>query len=421
MKNIAIWGLLAVLITGCAGNSMFRKQMDASLSSRGYKNHFTGIMVFDPQTRDTLYHLNGDKYFTPASNTKIFTLYSAMKLLPDSVPILKYIVLNDTLYIEGTGNPATLHPYFEDSTTLPFLRNAPNLSLFPNNFADDPYGPGWAWEDYDSYYSPERNALPLYGNVVTIHMQDSLSVSPPIFRDSIILMDHQRNREQNRNLFYFDIVRKDTLEVPMITDSSLTRKLLSTTLGRKVSIAKKMPTGTRKILWGMKTDSLYKRMMYQSDNFIAEQLLILASSTLSDTLSGATARKHILSAYLSDLQQPPRWVDGSGLSRYNLFTPESMVAVLDHLLKEVPKERLFDLFPTGGETGTLKEWYAGNPRPYVHAKSGSLGNNYCLSGYLVTRSGRTLIFSFMNNHFTSSGTAIKEQVQGILERFREQY
>ena len=54
-------------------------------------------------------------------------------------------------------------------------------------------------------------------------------------------------------------------------------------------------------------------------------------------------------------------------------------------------------------------------------KPGTLGNNYCLSGYLITSSGKTLIFSFMNNHFMMPNAEVKEQMQAIFEEIRERY
>ena len=78
-------------------------------------------------------------------------------------------------------------------------------------------------------------------------------------------------------------------------------------------------------------------------------------------------------------------------------------------------------FPVGGKSGTLKNWYSGNPKPYIHAKSGTLGNNYNLSGYLVTNSGKILIFSYMNNHYLHSNNAIKEKMQTTFEWLRDNY
>ncbi len=422
MKKIVIPLLLAILLIGCSSTKrQLAKKIDPYIKTALYKNQFTGFLLINAITRDTLYKHNSTKYFTPASNTKIFTLFTSLRLLPDRAPTLKYSYSRDTLYIEGTGDPSTLHPYLKDSTTIHFLKSHENIALHLNNFKDEKFGPGWAWDDYQYYYSPERSGFPLYGNVLTIGNGDTLQISPDYFKDSIIPHGHTVQRDPIRNLFYFDPSQKGTLEIPFVIDGNLTRNLLEKVIGKKIRIATTMPIAKRKVLYGIPTDSVYRRMMETSDNFLAEQLLFLASSTLSDTLNGAKVRKFMLGNHLSDLRQPPRWVDGSGLSRYNLFTPESMVHVLYKLYTEIPKERLFGFFPAGGVTGTLKDWYPGGTEPYIHAKTGSLGNNHCLSGYLLTKSGKTMIFSFMNNHFMGDASDIKKQMQTIFEEIRDTY
>ncbi|MGJ8734113.1 MAG: D-alanyl-D-alanine carboxypeptidase, partial [Cellulophaga sp.] len=197
--------------------------------------------------------------------------------------------------------------------------------------------------------------------------------------------------------------------------------LLEKEIKQKINSAKSLPKVKKTTLYGIATDSIARRMMYVSDNFLAEQLLVMASSTLSDTLNVNKAIKHILKTDLADLEQQPRWVDGSGLSRYNLFTPASFVQVLDKMYHQISEERLLSLFPVGGESGTLKNWYKGTPKPYIYAKSGSLGNNYSLSGYLITKSGKTLIFSFMNNHFKTKTSDVKKEIQTVLEMIRDNY
>ncbi|MBC8768576.1 D-alanyl-D-alanine carboxypeptidase [Arenibacter sp. BSSL-BM3] len=414
---------LVMTFTGCKTlhNSKLSKEINQQLSSEAATNYFQGVLIYDPVKKDTVYSHNSQKYFTPASNTKIITLFSSLKTLPENIPALKYVVKNDTLYMEGTGDPTLLHSYFADSTAIKFARDYNNISLYLNNFKESRFGPGWAWEDYELYFSPERSGLPLYGNVVTISTNDNLQVIPSYFQDQVVPISYGVNRELYSNTFYFDTQRKDTLESPYMIDSTLTKKLLEAVLLKKVNIVQKMPDTKKQILYSVPSDSVYKRMMQVSDNFLAEQLLILSSSTLSDTLNSAKARKYILDNYLQELKQPPRWVDGSGLSRYNLFTPETMVYVLNKMYQEIPRERLFNFFPVGGLSGTLKGRFNGDDSPYIYAKTGSLGNNYCLSGYLITRSGKTLIFSFMNNHFTKSNGEVKQQMQSIFEMIRDNY
>ena len=248
-----------------------------------------------------------------------------------------------------------------------------------------------------------------------------LKVSPSYFADSVLEISTEENRNRNKNLFFYPPESRDTLEIPFIVNTQSTLGILEKEIHKKIEVSNDMPVGEKQTLYGIKSDSLYTRMMHESDNFIAEQLLILSASTLTDSLDSQIARTHILENQLKDLKQQPRWVDGSGLSRYNLFTPQNMVAVLDKLYQDISRERLFSIFPAGGITGTLKNRFKGDDEPYLFAKSGSLSNNYCLSGYLVTTSGKTLIFSFMNNHFKQSTSEERLYMERIFKLLRDTY
>ncbi|WP_224482657.1 D-alanyl-D-alanine carboxypeptidase/D-alanyl-D-alanine-endopeptidase [Robertkochia aurantiaca] len=415
---------LFIVSCGVKPHKKLKEEVDRQVSSPFFKNQFTGFFVFDPETGDTVYSHNADKYFTPASNTKILTLFSAMELLPEKLPALQYQYINDTLLLRGTGDPTLLHPYFELKTPFEFVRNFDPVALVWNNFDENPLGPGWSWGDFDAYYSPERSALPLHGNIVLGGLDDQGEgwISPRNFtyRNTANPSGFQRDRHQN--IFYLNAKAGDTLEIPYITDSTAVKNILSKALQREVHLKMKHTTTDEwRTLYGIKADSVYKRMMMVSDNFIAEQLLIQASGMLSDTLSGAKTRDYILEGPLSDLSQKPRWVDGSGLSRYNLITPEALVHVLFKLYKCYGKERLLQLFPAGGVSGTLKNYFKGDGAPYVYAKTGTLSNNYCLSGYLLTDSGKTLIFSFMNNHYMGSSIPVKKEMEPILYHIKKTY
>lgn len=420
-KILAIVSLLLVLTSCSSKHKIIGKQLDKYLSSSFYKNQFTGVLVIDANSKDTLYDQNSAKYFTPASNTKIFTLFASLKILPKKVPALHYIQSRDTLYFEGTGDPSFLHPYIKDSTTLNFLKSYPNLVYVTGNFQDEKYGPGWAWDDYQWYYSPERNAFPIHGNVIMAFKNPELIVSPNYFKDSVLELIHENSRNKASNIFYYPSQKTDTLETPFITSAETTTAILEQLLKKEVNTRLAMPKGDKKTLYGIDADSLYIRMMHESDNFIAEQLLLLSASQLRDTLNSQITRTYILENELQDLTQQPRWVDGSGLSRYNLFTPQSMVTLLHRLYMDIPKERLFTIFPAGGVSGTLKDRFKGEASPYIYAKSGSLSNNYCLSGYLLTNSGKTLIFSFMNNHFTQTSADERLQLEFMLQTLRDTY
>ncbi|WP_242535599.1 D-alanyl-D-alanine carboxypeptidase [[Muricauda] lutisoli] len=395
--------------------------VNSQLNNNHLGNSFHGLVITDANTQKEIYNRNGDKYFTPASNTKISTLYTGLKLLPKNIPTLKYIVANDTLFVEGTGDPSWLHPYFKDSTAIRWLQNQETIALYTKNHSEERYGPGWAWEDYDTYFSPEKSTIPLYGNVVTISNNDSLKISPENFKNQITVKDTVIKREEFHNQFYIAPMEQDTLEVPYVTSDSLIKQLLETATGNEIFLTPHVPEGEKQTLYGIETDSIYKRMLFESDNFLAEQLLLAASGMISDTLSTKKVIGYMLENHLKDLEHQPRWVDGSGLSRYNLFTPRSFVQILQKLHREIPEERLFAIFPMWGPDSTVEQWEDPTTEAFLFAKSGSVGNNYNVSGYVKTKSGKLLIFSFMNNHFRVPSIKIRETIYTTLKKLYENY
>jgi D-alanyl-D-alanine carboxypeptidase/D-alanyl-D-alanine-endopeptidase (penicillin-binding protein 4) len=95
-------------------------------------------------------------------------------------------------------------------------------------------------------------------------------------------------------------------------------------------------------------------------------------------------------------------VDGSGLSRYDFVTPETLITILERLYKD-PRHR--DAFtatlPVAGKDGTIStRLRATRAEANATAKTGSIANVRALSGYVRTRDGETLAFSMLANNFT---------------------
>jgi D-alanyl-D-alanine carboxypeptidase/D-alanyl-D-alanine-endopeptidase (penicillin-binding protein 4) len=146
----------------------------------------------------------------------------------------------------------------------------------------------------------------------------------------------------------------------------------------------------------------------------------MCSDVLSDSLQPEIAIRYVKENFLSDLQDEPIWVDGSGLSRFNLFTPRSIIQLWLKINAIVPRERLFALLAAGGKSGTIKNWYKGD-KPYIFGKTGSLSNNHSLSGFLVTKSGKTLMFSFMSNNFVTPSSKVRTNMEDVLKMIYERY
>ena len=391
-------------------------------------------MLYDPAAEKVLFEHNAGKYFTPASNIKILSFYTGLKLLKDSIPAINYGIVNDTLYFQGTGDPTFLHPEFSYSKVFDFLKSrSETLVLIPNEVSETAFGPGWAWEDYNYAFSAERADFPIFGNLVTFSVSEGsdLNISPFYFRSNVQIDSLKSSKRVQRAYLknQFEIPLFDTSGfrqvVPFKYSSQLAAQLLSDTLKKEVLIKNKFPENIsqKQKIYSIPVDSLYKPMLQQSDNFLAEQLLLVAAGEVTDTIQTQKAISYMLENHLNDLPDGIRWVDGSGLSRYNLLTPRSMVHLLTKINREVPRERLLQLFPAGGDSGTLEKDYippAGKP-PYVYAKTGTLNNNHSLSGFLITSKGKFLIFSFMNSNYVVPTTVIKSRMEGVLRNIYLNY
>lgn len=173
-------------------------------------------------------------------------------------------------------------------------------------------------------------------------------------------------------------------------------------------------------LFSVPAEGVYRQMMQDSDNMLAEHLLLLSGAQIKDSINSSFAIQSVTSRFLQDLPDAPKWVDGSGLSRYNLFTPRSYVKLLLKLYAIVPREKLFSIMAIGGQAGSLRNAYVNNGKPFMFAKTGSFGGVYCLSGYFVTKKGRTMAFSVMNNNFTKTVREVRLEVERILTTIYQQ-
>ena len=159
----------SILLYGCsASRSIGRIARAHLLQSPDLAAAQVGISIYDPSATTFLYDHQGDKYFIPASNTKLFTTYAGLKYLGDSLVGLRYLETDTAVFLMPSGDPTLLHPSYTSQPVINFLQRVrKRLWLTDANWRDRPLGRGWAWDDYNDDYAAERSPLPVYGN--TIH------------------------------------------------------------------------------------------------------------------------------------------------------------------------------------------------------------------------------------------------------------
>ncbi len=404
-------------------------------NSEKLNEYFYGFSLFDLDSNRYLVGKNEDKHFAPASNTKIFTLITALTTLGDSIPGIHYVERGDSLIFWGTGDPTFLHNRLDTKKVFEFLKNNNKpLYFLADGKQEEPfYRQGWSIEDYNEYYQPEISAFPIYGNVVTFKARsNTLTASPAIFQKNLSMAEDTlpkftllRNYASNQFVYNrLQIPHNYVNEKPFRYSNELAVNLLQDTLHREVKLINIIkPTTNVKTIYSARTVDILREMMLPSDNFLAEQFQMLSAQTIFESFQTQQLRDYMQKKYFSHFADIIQLHDGSGLSTYNKVTPRSMIEALLLVNKLVSnRNELEYLFPMGGVNGTLKTAYKlDKGQPFVWAKTGTINGVHNQSGFIRTRKGRNFVFSFMNTNFLGSASPVRREIVKLVTFIRENY
>lgn len=437
LKTILFSTALAVISSfyACKPNHIIAKKVAKEFkTSDMLKKYQVGFALYDFEGKEMIFQKDADKYFTPASNTKLFTLYAGLKIAPDSIPSLRYIEKGDSLIFWGTGDPSLLHTAVKGTKAIEFLKNTNKKLFFANGrYKGNFFGNGWSWDDYNDYYQPEISELPLFDNVVLVTAKQAgdMNISPKHFNSCFSADSTSKaskfgvQREFLTNKFHYPLAKTTAnyeQQIPFKTSTTLTLTLLSDTLNKDLQLVDYVMPKDAKTIYSSKSDDVFKQLMLPSDNFVAEQLLLTYADKLGLELSTSKTIAAIQEKYLTVLPDKPKWVDGSGLSRGNLFTPRSLIKLLELIYTEVnDQQRLFATMPAGGKSGTLRNAYPKTDTPFVFAKTGTLGGVHNQSGYILTKKGKLLLYSFMNNNYVQPTAEIRKEMVRVMSDIHERF
>lgn len=399
-----------------------------------------GISIYDPGQNEYLFKHQSDHFFLPASNTKIPTCYLGMKYLGDSLLSFRVRESGDSLFISPAGDPTFLHPAFPVQSFYDSLRTTNKKIWLQYNSGDviTPYGSGWTWDGYQDAYLAERAAMPIFGNLVHFNRSSDTSLTilpriaarPPYLNEPMMQLLRTGSRFEvdrlyDKNEFRFKKSGSvfQSQQVPFKTDNGRTNYLfLQDTLSRSPDqfyVGIKRDFNGYRPVYSQPTDSLLRMMMYESDNHFAEQTLLMVSQRRLGYMSDEAVIDLALARDFSDLPDTPRWTDGSGLSRYNLFSPDDFIRILSRMQQEFGMQRIASIFPTGG-IGTLKSYY-NNIAGQIYAKTGTLSGTVALSGFIQAKSGKWLTFSILVNNHRTTPTVVRKAMEQFLLKVQAHY
>lgn len=411
-------------------------------------NATIGIQIRSMKTGKTLYALNTQHLFVPASTMKILTAEAALILLGPNYHFTTRLVtdassanngeLNGNIWVISSGDPSLT--YYDLTDLMVALKAQQILSVDGNVFLDtsaydqDPAAPGWLGIDRQYYYAAPINASIINHNYFSFSVlpanKQNQSVhiikSPRYFYSTIKNAVVTRSARARSCHVSITIDPDNTINMAgclprghysrsatvVISDAVRYEKSILQYLFKHSGIIVNghIQNGVAPLgLFQLATHEskplhiLINDMLKNSDNTIAGSLFKklgeIHSHSPGSWANGQTAVTDILQKNIALNPAQVKIVDGVGLSANDLVTPEQLMRVLDYAFHdEQISYEFISALPIAGRDGTLKhrlKHIAGK----VRAKTGTMANQgiSSLAGYAVSKDHEPLAFVVIVN------------------------
>ncbi|MDJ0511337.1 MAG: D-alanyl-D-alanine carboxypeptidase/D-alanyl-D-alanine-endopeptidase [Crocosphaera sp.] len=433
-----------------------KNNIDKILNQNELKRSHWGILVKTLDNQSTLYNLNAQKNFIPASNVKLLTTAAALIKYGSKYQVQTPIYAQGlspnltTLKVVGQGDPTLTSQQLE--TLAQQLKNQKiqridTLIVEDNSLENKSINPTWEWEDIQFYYATAVNRLILNENAViltlnpqTIGEQLKLEWSDPIAAKQWQI-DNKTITERENTPDTVSINRN--FEKPLLTIiGSLAINSKPDIFGMTVVNPGKyflnslefylkkegIKVNNSEVVYGesrinnlvkiteIKSEPLQDiitKTNQESNNLYAESLLNLLKNENSENSNIEQLKETLtdlgLDANLYQLK------DGSGLSRHNLVTPETLVNLLI-LMTKTPEASIYrNSLAMGGVNGTLKNRFKDTIiERKIQAKTGTLSGNSSLSGYINPPNYPPLAFSIIVNQSDLPASQLRQFIDEIV-------
>jgi D-alanyl-D-alanine carboxypeptidase/D-alanyl-D-alanine-endopeptidase (penicillin-binding protein 4) len=174
-----------------------QKRINEIVGNPRYASAFWGVKIASLDSGRVLYSMNEQKLFSPASNSKLYTMALALdRLGPDyRIKTSLYALsrpddqgtLHGDLIIYGRGDPTinngniykAVEPLITSLSNSGVKQITGDIIGDDSYFHTDPFGSGWDWGDFDAYYGAEVSALTINSNLLQMTIKPGEQVGAP--------------------------------------------------------------------------------------------------------------------------------------------------------------------------------------------------------------------------------------------------
>jgi serine-type D-Ala-D-Ala carboxypeptidase/endopeptidase (penicillin-binding protein 4) len=422
-----------------------------------------GIAIQTISRGDTLYSRDAQNYFIPASNVKLFTTAAALQQLGSQFQIRTsvYRTIAGGLRVIGRGDPSLTDMQLQALAKQVRQQEIRRISQL---VADDDYfqgpiiNPSWQWEDIKADYGAPVNSLILNQNTVELTaipqqvgqplrlnwsdlregMQwqiENEAIAIPTSKSSAINVSRNSSavvlkvtgqmgidappasvnlavvdpKEHFLRHFRRSLAKEGIVEIPP-SNQQRPEERQYTLIPQELAFVVSPPLS-----------ELLVETNQNSNNLYAEALLRILGARLQPTPSAQTTDEIGLQSVKNTLTalgiEPTGYVmiDGSGLSRQNLASPEAIAQTLK-IMANSPLASIYRAsLPVAGMSGTLKSRFRGTTaQGIVLAKTGTMSGVVALSGYVNSPNYEPLVFSIIVNQSDQPASVLRQTVDSIV-------
>ncbi len=349
--------------------------------------------------------VNAKRLFMPASTTKLYTSWLACEALGEGhVFHSEYALDRKTLSIDTRGNPLLSEDSFRGLLEDVGGRTIEEIALVLRDTPGTPYPATWAIGDVREAWGAPISDICFHENCGTVDGSTDRVVSPTGSYFTVQRVDGPKVPSVQGPLVSLPTGFRGTYEFPILDPGDFLFHWLRERLGGTAR-RKRSPglAGTPIPFGEAPLPQVLTTMNKKSSNILAELLLVHSARALHKPIDYEQPQS-VYQDVLGPLGIRDAFLyDGSGVSRYNLVSPQSTVTLLEAATK-FPS--ILDSLPIGGKDGTLADRRL--PRR-IHAKTGSLTGVQALAGY---DDGKP--FAVMINHGPPDEKAMVEAIDRIV-------
>lgn len=443
-----------------AGKRFCASQLSSAVNAVTNRPQFNrthwGILVQNQSSPQTLYSQNPTKYFTPASVTKLMTTAATLQALGPNYRLRTSVYgdRNGVVRVVGRGDPSLKNEQLEVLAKQLRQKGVSRINqLIANDgyFKGDAVEPSWMWEDIQFYYGAPVNSLMLNENAAVIRLFPQKVGRPlrlkwdnPIDASGWKVVNQtvtaakgtkgyiaiQRDLKGQRlylkgrlaedsrpditAIAVFDPIQnflqhfRQSLRKEGISVTGVYRETNSKS-GRELAAVQSPPIS-----------ELIQETNINSNNLYAEALLkaLAVKKPLESNQTTVDAGLEVMKSTLARIGVDPttyKLVDGSGLSRKDLISPQALVQTLQGMAKSPYNQAFRASLPVAGKNGTLKYRFRNMaPEGLVQAKTGTMTGVITLAGYVNAPNYGPVVFSIMVNQTEQPIKVVRNAIDEIV-------